>query len=90
MKLLKGFMVGTNDSIVPDAILLSLDRLEVIERQKTMIYQDYLKWKIEAMYEVFNKLCDNEWNTRTDEQVAQINYYVKAIRLTQGLLKEEK
>lgn len=83
-------MVDTNDSIVPDYILLSLDRLEVTKRQKAMSYMDYLKWKAEAMYDVFNKLCDNEWNTRTDEQVAQINYYIKAIKLTEELAKEEK
>jgi len=90
MKLLKGFMVDTNDSIVPDYILLSLDRLEVTERQKTMSYMDYLKWKAEKLLDVFSELCNNEWNTRTDEQAQQINYYVKAIKLTQELLKEEK
>lgn len=83
-------MVDTNDSIVPDYILLSLDRLEVTERQKTMIYQDYLKWKLESLYEVFNKLCDSEWSTRDENQSAQINYYIKAIKLTEELAKEEK
>ena len=90
LKLLKGFMVDENDNVVPDEILLCLERVEVTNRKKTMSYMDYMKWKLESLYERFNELCDSEWSTRDENQSAQINYYIKAIKLTEELLKEER
>ena len=90
MKLLKGFMVDENNNIVPDEILLCLERAEVTNRKKTMTYMDYMKWKLESLYEVFNELCNSEWSTRDENQSAQINYYIKAIKLTEELTKENK
>jgi hypothetical protein len=90
MKLLKGFMVDENNNIVPDEILLCLERVEVTNRKQTMSYMDYMKWKLESLYERFNELCDSEWSTRDENQSAQINYYIKTIKLTEELTKEEK
>jgi len=88
--ILHGFEVETNSKIVPDYILMNMDRRDVMLSQITMSYREYMGWKLEVVREQFGKLCERCWKGRTPDQTEMMNYYTKVIELTDSILEEIK
>jgi len=69
----------------PDYMLMAVDEHVVAKAMNTMIYAEYMKYKLECMKEALRKrtMC----TTHSGEHNARINFTRKAIALTKSKIK---
>jgi len=84
-RVVKGFTIDTGNR-VHDHHLMAMDANIVASMMNNMKYLQYLKWKINRMEKALRDRNDN--NDYSAESQARINYTIKAIDYSQGVLDE--
>ena len=90
MKKLKGFDVPDNCSLIPDYILMGVDRRTNMNDQITLPYRSYLQEKLNYVKREYNKDVNKNWLDRTMEDVARFNHRSKIIDTIETQLKSIK
>jgi len=87
MKILNGFEVPENCSIVPDYILMGVDIRTVVSAQIDKTYIDYLVYKSDEIEKTFNKDIGDNWKDRSDDDCLRLSYYIKELKELGDIIK---
>ncbi len=90
MKMLRGFDIPDNCSLVPDYLLMEVDRRTNMLEQVEMRYRTYLDHKLTHIKKAYNRDVNKNWLKRTMVDVARFNYRSKIIDTIETQLKSIK